>query len=354
MKRIFFTPGPSQLYPTVYGHIQKMLKKDLLSTSHRTVWFQETFKNAVSGLKNLLQIPTDYHIVFVSSGTEAMERIIQNSVSKKSFHFVNGSFSERWYEIAKELKKDPKKEEVEFGKGFHKVPTIPPGTELICFTHNETSSGVAINLELIYAVADKYPKALIGVDTVSSAPYVDLDYKKLDYVFFSVQKLFGLPAGLGIVILSPRALKKTQLLQKKGEAIGTYHNFLNLVTAAKDNFTTDTPNVFDIYLLSKVVADFQKKGIGKIRKETEEKARYIYNFFDKHQLYKPFVKDIQDRSQTIIAIHVGKDGGEIKEKLEANGMTIGNGYGPLKDTQLRIANLPAVTMQDIKNLLKLL
>ena len=93
MKKIFFTPGPSQLYPTVISHIKNALKKNIMSISHRGKRFEELYETCASGIKKLLNIPQDYHIFFVASGTEAMERSIQNCVLKYSFHFVNGSFS---------------------------------------------------------------------------------------------------------------------------------------------------------------------------------------------------------------------------------------------------------------------
>src|SRR5579872_1015564 len=126
MKQTFFTPGPSQLYPTVDRHIKIALKNNFFSISHRSEWFQKIFREAVNELKILLTIPENYHIFFISSGTEAMERTIQNIVEKNSFHFVNGSFSTKWYEIAKELGKNVIKEEVDFGKGFLSTdPSIP-------------------------------------------------------------------------------------------------------------------------------------------------------------------------------------------------------------------------------------
>lgn len=342
MKQVFFTPGPSQLYPTIAHHIADALREDIGSLSHRSEKFQDIFKEAVEGVRKLLAIPEEYSIVFVASGTEAMERIVENTVEKKSFHFVHGSFSERWYETAIELQKDAQMVEVDFGKGFEDIPEIPKDTELICFTQNETSSGVAINPEFIYNVKNKNPHALIAVDIVSSAPFVDLDYTKLDCVFFSVQKLFGLPAGLGVMILSPKALEKAQFLQKKGISIGTYHNFPTLVEWAKKNQTLETPNVLYLYLLGKVAADMNKKGIQHIRKDIEKNAKRVYDFFDNQPLYQPFVTSKKDRSQTVIVITLGDKTDEIKKKLQEQGLIVGGGYGPRKKEQIRIANFPSV------------
>lgn len=352
MRQIFFTPGPSQIYSTVGDHIKTALKENIFSISHRSERFQAIFRKAKDGLRTLLAIPKDYHIVFVASGTEAMERIIENTVEKKSLHFVNGSFAKRWYEIAVELGKTPEKYEVPFGEGFHTSPVVPKDVELICFNHNETSSGVAIDPKFIYNVAKNNHNALIAVDTVSSVPYVDLDYKKLDCTFFSVQKLFGLPAGLGCIILSPRAIEKAKFLQTYGISIGSYHSFPTLVEWAEKNQTLETPNVFGILLLGKVIMDMQKIGIKMIRKDTAEKARLMYSFLEQHQKYKIFVSK-EYRSTTVIVAEVG-DAKSVLARLKKKGMIVGGGYGPYKEKQIRIANFPAVNKKDIERLLSYL
>ncbi|HEX7042859.1 MAG TPA: aminotransferase class V-fold PLP-dependent enzyme [Patescibacteria group bacterium] len=351
MKQIFFTPGPAQLYPSVARHLKIGLEENIFSISHRSQKFKDIYEGTVEGLIKLLKIPDDYKIVFVASATEAMERLIENIVEKKSFHFVNGSFGKRWQEIAVELKRETCVIEIPFGEGFKDVPEIPKDTELICFTHNETSSGVALNTEFIYKIGKANPKALLAVDTVSSAPYIDIDFKRIDAVFFSVQKLFGLPAGLGVMILSPKAIEKATKLQKKGLNIGSYHNLPSLVDWAEKNQTIETPSVLHIYLLGKVLEDMNKKDIKKIREELDERAKLIYDFFDNNTNFKPFVKNKKDRSQTVIVITLGDKTEEIKAKLEEKGLIVGGGYGPFKNTQIRIANFPAVGDKDISVLI---
>lgn len=290
MKNIYFTPGPSQLYPTVKQHIAEALREDIPSISHRSATFRDIVKQTTEDLRSLLGIPTNYRIFFVSSGTEAMERIIQNCVNKRSVHFVNGAFSKRFFTTAKELGKQAEMIEAKPGEGFTFQDTaIPNDAELLCFTHNETAAGTAIPAADIYAVAKQNPQALIAVDTVSSAPYVDLDYTKLDCVFFSVQKGFGLPAGLGIIIVSPRAMDKARKMTEDGKLIGSYHTFPAMEAQAEKYQTVETPNVLTIYLLGRVIRDMTDKGIDVIRKETEEKAMLLYTYFDKHSDMKPFV-----------------------------------------------------------------
>jgi phosphoserine aminotransferase len=184
MKKIFFTPGPSQLYPTAISHFQKAFEENIPSLSHRSKKFSDIYQGLSEKVKKLLSIPDEYHIFIVGSGTEAMERAIQNCVEKYSFHFVNGSFSKRFFATAQELGKKSDAIQVKMGQGFDFNIAIPETTELLCFTHNETSVGVMLSEKEIEAVAKKYPEMLIAVDTVSSTPYADLDYTLVDIDFF--------------------------------------------------------------------------------------------------------------------------------------------------------------------------
>ena len=121
MQKIFFTPGPTQLYPNVAKYIEEALKEEVCSISHRGSKFQQIFHNTTKSLRKLLRIPESYHVFFLSSATEAMERVIENLVAENSYHFVNGAFSERFFTIAQELGKVPEKYEAEWGKGFGNV-----------------------------------------------------------------------------------------------------------------------------------------------------------------------------------------------------------------------------------------
>jgi len=353
MKKTFFTPGPSHLYPAVMGHFQEGFKDNIPSLSHRGKQFQEIYQNLANDLKNLLRVPKGYHIFIVGSGTEAMERTLQNCVENYSFHFVNGSFSKRFFKTADELGKKPACVEVALGEGFAFTDVrIPVKTELICFTHNETSTGVMLPEKEIEAVAKKYPEMLIAVDTVSSTPYADLDYTLVDIGFFSVQKLFGLPAGLGVMIVSPRAIKKAEKLMGKGISIGSYHSFISLLKSSEKWQTPETPPVLEMFVLGKVVDDMLEKGIKKIRKETEQKAKLLYDFLDRHVTFSAFVKEKKFRSQTVIVADVQKAKVDVKKMLAEKSFIVGSGYGEFKEKHIRIANFPAHSLEDMKKLIK--
>lgn len=351
--KTFFTPGPAQLYPTVPQHIHNALICHIGSISHRSQEFQDIFKNTVDSLKKLMNIPEEYYVFFHASATEIWERLLQNCVEKDSFHFVNGSFSDRYYKAANSLKLKPIREASDWGKGFSFQKTrIPASAEMINFTHNETSTGVMLPLEEIYRFRKSHPEALLTVDMVSSAPYVDLEWKQIDAAYFSVQKCFGMPAGLGVLILSERCLEKEKQIREKGKSTGTYHSFKAQYEKAVKNQTVETPNILGIYLLGKVCEDMLEKGIEMLRNETNIKAEKLYTYFEQHPTYRAFVNDVRFRSKTVIISDIPDGSEELMDYLASQQMIVGNGYGKMKGKQIRIANFPAISMQDIDRLLK--
>lgn len=349
---LYFTPGPSGLYPTVPLHIQNALNEDVCAISHRSKKYEAIHKNTVQNLKDLLNIPEDFHIFFTGSATEVWDRIIENCVEEQSFHCVNGSFSKRFYETAKELNRQASKVEVEFGKGFNASDLdVPLGTELICLTHNETSAGVSMPISEIHKVKDMYPDSILVVDAVSSMPYPNFDYSKVDSVLFSVQKGFGMPAGLGVWIVNNRCIEKSEKLQARGRSIGTYHNLPSLLSKGLNNQTPETPNVLGIYLLGKVAGDMLVTGIDKIRTETDIKAKLLYDFIEGSSNFETFVKEISHRSQTVIVANTVIPSPQINKILEPHNMAIGTGYAKFKEQQVRIANFPAFSIENIERLI---
>jgi phosphoserine aminotransferase len=334
-----FTPGPSQLYVTAEDHVRSALKTGILSLSHRSKQFEEISKHATDGLRSLLNIPNNYSIVFTGSATEIWERIIQNLTEHTSHHLVNGAFSQKFYDTAIQLNRKATLTAAPLGNGFDKSIDIPP-TELIALTHNETSTGVSLHFEVINTIRENNPASLLAVDAVSSLPYPEFDFTKLDSVFFSVQKGFGLPAGLGVWIVNEKCIAKSEQLLSKGVSIGSYHNLPTLIANAKKNQTPETPNVLAIYLLAKVVEDMNRRGIQIIRRETEYKAAILYQALDSHPLINAFVKQPMDRSKTVIVAECGSHTEALAKHLLEKGMMPGDGYGAQKKTQLRFANFP--------------
>ncbi len=348
---IFFTPGPAQLYPTFETHLHQATSGQIGSISHRSKQFRGIYQHTAEQLRQLLNIPADRAILFTGSATEIWERIIQNCVERESAHFVNGSFSKRFCEFSTEIGKQAQKIEAPFGQGFDvSQHTISDTAELICLTHNETSSGVSMPVADIHSFRKKHPSKIIAVDMVSSAPYPDLDWNLVDTAFFSVQKGFGLPAGLGVWIANETCLQKSESLKAKGLYIGTHHSLPTLWKNHLNYETPATPNVLGIYLLGKIAEDMNRKGIDAIRRETEEKAGMLYNFLETSGNYKISVQNPAHRSQTVIVADAPNPA-ELMASLKAKGLVIGGGYGSHKDKQVRIAVFPANSAAHVETLI---
>ena len=340
----YFTVGPTQMYPIVPTTVRRALKDGVTSMSHRNEEYITLHKETVSNLKIVLSIPATHSIFFLSSGTEAMERIIQNTVQSRSHHLVNGSFSERFYQTAVELGKKPTKTEATYGASFDlNHIQIPSGTELICATHNETSTGVMVPLQKLYDLKRSSKTPLLALDTVSSMPYVDVDYSQVDMTFFSVQKGFGMPAGLGVLIVSEQALK---------HSAGSYHSFASLSTYAKKYQTPETPNVLAIYTLNEVVKDMLKKGIKSIRQDIDKKSDMIAAYIKSSTTYDYLVTELHDRSKTIHVLKVKGGSARTIKLLKQKGFAVSSGYGDMKADFIRISNFPCHKVKDIKNLLE--
>lgn len=353
MSNTYFTPGPAELYPTFTQHLQTAVNEQIGSISHRSQRFRDIYKYTDEQLRTLLTIPATHDIYFMGSASEVWERMLLNCVEHESFHLVNGSFSRKFYDYAQSLRKFAYIAEKPFGEGFDATDVdVPEYAELVALAHNETSSGVQMRPTEIHKLKRKYSKKLFCVDMVSSAPYPDLDYSLIDSAFFSVQKAFGMPAGLGVWIVSETCLEKAERLQQYDSmTIGAHHTLPVLHKHYQTFETPATPNVLFIYLLGKIAADLNKIGVNAVRKQTEEKARQIYKFLEQTDGYAPFVKEERHRSQTVIVANTTRPASDVISAVKEAGMVVGSGYGQHKEGQIRIANFPATSAEQVGKLL---
>jgi len=348
-KKIYFTPGPSALYFTVEMHLKEALKEQVMEINHRSTQAEGYFKTAVENLKSLMGIPEDYQVFFLSSATEIWERQLQNLVFEKSHHFCYGAFSTRFYDFAEKLGLSPTQSVSEFGKiPKLNLDKIPEDSELISFALNETSTGVSFPLEYLDKMKEARPNALIAVDGVSAFPVIDIDFSKVDSAYFSVQKCFGLPAGLGVWILSPRAIEKANNKLAQGNSIGAYQTIPNLLKNANKYQTTYTANVLDIFLLARVSSDMLEKGIDVIRRESNYKAALLQHTVETHPLLSHFVEEANIRSKTVVVGNTIGDSAHLIDNLTKKGFVLGNGYGQYKGKQIRIASFPTHSKEQIE------
>ena len=345
MKDIFFTPGPSELFFTVEDHIKNGFRNNIYSISHRSIEFKKVYEECIINLKTLLNIPDGYHIAFLSSANEIWERIIQSLIEKESGHCINGAFSKKFYDFA--LLNKINAISYHYDKEEYNVDEISKSHELLALTLNETSTGIMCDNDTIKKIRSKVD-SLIALDCVSGIPSLPFDICDVDTFYFSVQKCFGLPSGLGVWVYNEKCLNKHNNLQKK-KITGTYHSLNKLHKMGLKNQTPETPNVLGIYVFSMVLKDMINIGVENIRRDTTYKSTLLYNTINNHPELNSFINNKKIQSKTVIVADTMKEANFYINGLRKKGKIIGKGYGSLTN-QIRIANFPTHSKEVFESL----
>lgn len=326
---ITFYPGPSKVYPQVAEYAAEAVRQGIVSLNHRSAGFMDIVKETIRLLHEKLAIPAEYHIALVSSATECWEIVAQSLTAEASLHPYSGAFGKKWAEYAYRIK----------------PPTSLSEADVLCIVQNETSNGTQVTMQTLAQFRRDF-SGLIAVDAVSSMAGISLDWTLADVWFASVQKCFGLPAGLAVLIYSPAALRQAE---KIGENV--HYNSLLFIHENFSKFQTSyTPNGLGIYLLMRVMQ--QVPSIDAVHTITKKRAIDWYTFFENSgSEFRLLINDPAIRSDTVIAV----EGSEspikaIKGAAQQAGITLGNGYGDWKNTTFRIANFPAITDEEIETL----
>ena len=338
MKKVFFTPGPAEIFFTYPDHFRTALKEQIGSISHRGKDFEAIFKNTTSQIKELLNLPSSFHVAFTTSATEIWERTAQNLIQEKSHHFVHGAFGKKFCQVAQNWGKDTEMTQIE--EEF--VPQ-KSDADLIAMTMNETSTGFQHHTDDLKTMRELNPDALISLDVVSAVPGADVDFNQVDSAFLSVQKCFGMPAGLGVWMVNNRALEVAQRIDSK-----SYHSLPSLIKYAAKNQTPSTPNVLGIYLLGKIAEDINRRGIKAIQAEIKYKAALLYQTLENHPKFSISIASKKQRSKTTIVANCEGGNTEVLAFLEKKGMILGEGYSDQKDRQIRIANFPVHSKEQVE------
>lgn len=349
--KIYFTPGPAQLFYTFEEHLKKALFHDIPSISHRSSEFIAVMQETTEALGELLALPDGYNVYFLNSANEAWDRIIQNLVDKSSHHFVNGAFSQKFYDFAIAHKKTSTNLKVGDGQNFNDL-SVPLEAELIGITKNETSVGHSFLEEEIESLRNLYPDKLIGLDIVSAAPSLPINFKNVDTAYFSVQKAFGLPSGLGVWIVNDRC-HEVAISRAKNTSLGSYRALPNLKKFGNKHQTPETPNMLFIYLLGKIAQDMLRAGVQKIQNDTTYKAAILNQAIEAHPHLDHFVPSKKHRSKTTIVAKSDRSAA-ILHFFEKRGLILGTGYGPHKENHIRIANFPTHSKESVEMLCDLI
>jgi phosphoserine aminotransferase len=347
---ITFAPGPSKVYDALPHYMQDAYNEGILSANHRSGAFMKLYQETEQLMREKLHMPDDYKLLFTSSATENWEIISQSIVERASFHIYSGSFGKKWLEYAKHIVPGTSALKLEANQAVDIAGLeISEEYDVIAITQNETANASQVPMAVIEAIGEKFPEKMIAVDTTSSMGGIELNFSLADIWYASVQKCFGLPAGLGVLIVSPKAIEKTLQKGEKGR-----YNSLNFMLENAAGFQTHyTPNVFGIYLLHRVLKDLPE--IQHVDARLRGRMKKLENTIAQSEKFRMLVDNDQTRSNTVMAVAGSEELiSGVKKAAEKEGMQLGSGYGPLKPTSFRIANFPAITDAEFDRLIAFL
>lgn len=343
-----FYPGPSKVYPQVLDFIQEAFDQGIVSINHRSNRFEHLLKETMEAMTASWEIPEEYTIYFVSSATEAWEIVSQSLVKEKSAHFHNGAFGKKWGQYASQI--NPNTQLIPFGlheKLAANAYKLETDVDTVCLVHSETSNGTSQQISR----SDFPANVLLAVDATSSMGGICLPWLEADVWFASVQKCLGIPAGLGIMICSPKALARAHQLNKR-----IHYNDILLMEDNRKSFQTHyTPNVLSIYLMCRLTQTLPN--LRKIEQETNHKLMLWEKFWSTqtHWNLQFLIPEKELRLPTVLALSGPTSEIErIQEICLTHGIELGKGYGEWKTNTVRIANFPSHTEADIHQLINVL
>jgi len=323
-----FYPGPSKLNPQVRTITQTAFDSYILEYNHRSPQFELVFARAVQNIRNYLSVPEDYSIQFVSSATECWEIIAQSFTKAESTHLYNGDFGEKWASKTALLKKTVTR--IPFTENeVIPLDKIKADADVICITSCETSNGTKVAEDYIERIKKDNPNSLIAIDATSSLGGFNHDISNSDIWFASVQKCFGLPAGLAILITSSKA-KSVAIELNEDEH---YNSFVTISKNSKKLQTTHTPNILGIYILSELI--FQE--LSWINEEIQNRIQKLVSGLDPEK-FTPLITTPELRSETVLCLQTTLDIDAIFHEAKEHNILLGKGYGKWKENTIRIAN----------------
>jgi phosphoserine aminotransferase len=202
-----FSSGPCAKRP---GWTISALERAAVGRSHRSKLGKAKLKEAIDLSRKILGIPADYHIGIVpGSDTGAIEMAMWCMLGERGVDVLAWeSFGNDWVsDIGKELKIDNL---LVFQAPYGALPDltkVDSKTRDIVFTWNGTTSGVKVpNGDWI----SDHREGLTFCDATSAVFAMDLPWQKLDVTTYSWQKALGGEGAHGMLILSPRAVKRLE------------------------------------------------------------------------------------------------------------------------------------------------
>ena len=341
-----FGCGPSKVRPEALARVAE--SAELMGTSHRQAPVRDLVKGIREGLGELFSLPDGYEVVLGNGGTTAFwESACAWLVRERSLNLVNGEFSSKFAKAtaAAPFLADPILVEAEPGDAPD--PVADPAADVLGWAHNETSTGVMIDVVRPEGAGD----SLVLIDATSGAGGLPVEIAQADAYYFAPQKAFGADGGLWLAVLSPAAIARIEELDGAGDR--WQPEFLSLATAldnSRKQQTYNTPALASLILLGDTVEWMLANGglDWCVRRTTDSSSR-LYGWAEESEFASPFVADPEKRSLVVGTIDFSDsiDGKALAAALRANGIVDVEPYRKLGRNQLRIGMFPAVEPDDV-------
>ncbi len=342
-----FGCGPSKVRPEAVEALAAV-GGSYLGTSHR----QEPVRYMVSRLRNglaeLFALPDGYEIMLGNGGSTVFWDIATfGLIEHRSLHASFGEFSSKFAAASAAAPFLDAPVVVTSEPGTHPDVLADPTVDAYALTHNETSTGVAMQLARPEGATDGQ---LVLVDATSAAGGLRFDPTQTDVYYFAPQKCLASDGGLWLAAVSPAAIER---IERIGASDRWIPESLSLTTAldnSRKDQTYNTPALATVFLAVQQVEWINDNGgLHWAASRCDRSADTIYGWADKSEYATPFVADDAKRSHVVATIDLDGsiDAGTLCKVLRANGIVDTEAYRKLGRNQIRIALFPAIDPDDV-------
>jgi phosphoserine aminotransferase len=314
-ERIFnFSAGPAIMPVPVLeeagAHLLALpgVGMSVMEISHRSKTFDEIIQGAEAGLRELLDIPKDYAVLFLQGGASlqfAMVPMNFLSLDGSADYIVTGSWGKKAVKEAQKYGTVDLAANLADG-GFTRVPGadeihLNPSAAYVHLTSNETIEGVEWKTE---PDVGEVPLVSDASSNILSRP---IPIEKYGIIYAGAQKNMG-PSGVTLVII------REDLLPRVREGLAT---MLDYRTHVKDKSLHNTPNTWGIYIINLVCKWLKEKGgLAAMQQENEAKAKVLYDAIDATAFYRGHA-DTDSRSVMNVTFRLPSEDLEKKFATEA-------------------------------------
>ena len=324
----------------------------LLGTSHRKPPVKNLVGAVRSKLSDLFGLPDGWEIVLGNGGSTVFWDVATfGLVENRSQHAVFGEFSSKFAEACAAAPHLGDPTVVKSDVGTHPRLHAEAGVDVYALTHNETSTGVAMNLTR--PAGTSADDALVAVDATSAAGGLTWTPSDVDVYYFAPQKCFASDGGLWLAACSPAAQDR---IEKIGSSDRWRPASLDLQIAldnSKKNQTYNTPAVATLVMLdAQLDWMLSNGGLEFAAGRSAQSAAHLYSWAEAREWATPFVADPAQRSNVVGTIDLDEsiDAGDVCTALRANGILDTDAYRKLGRNQLRVGMFPAIDPSDVEAL----